>query len=214
MENLRRHGRIDWDIPIENANPRLSTAFMYSELRGKMLGVLVCKNAAGEEVVLRAFSSKFNGVLNVPGWAPPMMDEASFKATMAAGNLVIHPLTDHIANLEKGSEEWVLKVAERRAVSRGVLAELEDLYEVENFKHEKRTLAASYNLKRRMPVGTGDCCAPKLLNFAARNNLKPIGLAEFFWGKETASGGRVEGEFYSSCLDKCQPLLGFMLCGL
>ena len=214
MEKLRAHGRIDWDIPIENANPRLNTAFMYSEMRGKMLGVLVCVNALGLEVILRAFSSKFNGVLNVPGWAPPLMDEAKFNATMAAGNLAIHPLTDHILTLDKGSEAWILKVAERKAVSRRVLAELEDHYEVQNFKHENRTLADSYQLKRRMPVGTGDCCAPKLLNHAARNNLKPIALAEFFWGKETASGGRVEGEFYSSCVDKCQPLLGFMLCGL
>ncbi len=214
MDNLRTHGRIDWDIPIENANPQLNTGFMYSEMRGKMLGVLVCENAFGEEVILRAFSSKFNGVLNVPGWAPPMMDEEKFNATMATGNLAIHPLTDRIQNLDKGSKEWILKVAERKAVSRGVLAKLEALYEVENFKHEKRTLADAYNNQRRMPVGTGDCCAPKLLNYAARNNLKPIGLAEFFWGKETASGGRVEGEFYSSCVDKCQPLLGFMLCGL
>ena len=71
----------------------------------------------------------------------------------------------------------------------------------------------SFNQDRGIPVGSGDCCAPKLLNYAAKRQRKPLSIAEFFWGKETHSRDRLEGEFYSSCLDKCQPLLGFMLCG-
>ncbi len=214
MAKLRQHGRIDFETPIEAADPRFATACMYTEMRGKMLGVLVCEDASGKEVLLRAFSSKFNGLRNVPGWAPPLMDEQCFNATMEAGNLGIHPLTARIQGLAKGSPEWSLRVAERKAISQGVLSKLYDLYEVHNFKNEKRTLADSFNIKKGMPVGTGDCCAPKLLNHAAKNKLKPVSLAEFYWGKETASGDRVEGEFYSSCVDKCRPLLGFMLCGL
>lgn len=214
MDQLRRHGRIDFDVPAESADPRLSTGFMYTEMRGKMLGVLVCEDASGREVLLRAFSSKFNGMRKVPGWAPPLMDEELFDATMEAGNLGIHPLTAEIQSLEKGSLEWSLRVAERKAVSQGVLSKLYALYEVHNFKNEKRALADAFNIRKGMPVGTGDCCAPKLLNQAARKALKPVSIAEFFWGRETVSGGRVEGTFYSSCADKCQPLLGFMLCGL
>jgi tRNA pseudouridine32 synthase/23S rRNA pseudouridine746 synthase len=32
------------------------------------------------------------------------------------------------------------------------------------------------------PAGTGDCCAPKLLHEAALRGLKPVGLAEFWFG--------------------------------
>jgi hypothetical protein len=217
MEQLRKHGRIDFETPAVEADPLLSTDRLYTEARGKMIGVLICEDAAGKEIVLRAFSSKYNGVRNVPGWAPPLMDEERFMAVMAAGNLGIHPLTDLIQSLEKGSDEWNRKVAERKLVSQSVLSELHDLYEVHNFCNEKRSLAASFHppniLQKGIPVGTGDCCAPKLLNLAAKKNLRPISIAEFFWGRETASGQRLEGEFYSSCEEKCQPLLGFMLCG-
>ncbi len=30
------------------------------------------------------------------------------------------------------------------------------------------------------PSGTGDCCAPKLFNYAFKHNLTPISLAEGF----------------------------------
>jgi tRNA pseudouridine32 synthase/23S rRNA pseudouridine746 synthase len=63
-------------------------------------------------------------------------------------------------------------------------------------------------------MGVGECCAPKLLNYAALNGLKPLGLSEFYWGKENKSGTRKHGEFYPACAEKCQPILGFMLCGI
>ena len=62
--------------------------------------------------------------------------------------------------------------------------------------------------------GMGECCAPKLLNHAARNGLKPLSIAEFFWGEGPMLRRRVSGKFYPSCEARCQPLLGFMLCGL
>ena len=42
----------------------------------------------------------------------------------------------------------------------------------------------------------------------------PIWLAEIYWGKANRSGTRMQGIFYSPCQEKCQPLLGFMLCGI
>ncbi|NJM61640.1 MAG: RluA family pseudouridine synthase [Oscillatoriales cyanobacterium RU_3_3] len=63
-----------------------------------------------------------------------------------------------------------------------------------------------------IPTGTGDCCAPKLLHYAAANNLKPLAMAEFWWG--VRSGDKIPGEFYGACADRCQPLMGFLLSGL
>lgn len=212
MESLREHRRIDFDLDRSAANPLLSTDILYSDMRGRMFGILVCEDRSGQEVVLRAFSSRHNGVWNVAGWVPPLVDEHRFKATVAAGDVDIHPLTDLIATLRKGSKEWTEKVAERRIVSQGVLAKLYALYSLHNFKGEQRTLQQAFNADKGIPVGTGDCCAPKLLNYAALHQLKPLSLAEFFWGRETASGHRREGEFHIACEEKCQPILGFMLC--
>jgi len=68
-------------------------------------------------------------------------------------------------------------------------------------------------LSGNIPTGAGECCAPKLLNYAALNGLKPVGLSEFYWGKENKSGTRQHKQFYPACVEKCQPILGFMLCG-
>jgi len=62
-------------------------------------------------------------------------------------------------------------------------------------------------------MGTGDCCAPKLLHYAATHNLKPLAMAEFWWGPTSSSGDKVQGEFYGACVERCQPLMGFLLSG-
>jgi tRNA pseudouridine32 synthase / 23S rRNA pseudouridine746 synthase len=63
-----------------------------------------------------------------------------------------------------------------------------------------------------IPTGTGDCCAPKLLHYAATHQLKPISMAEFWWGED--SRDKRQGEFYGACVERCQPLMGFMLAGI
>ena len=64
------------------------------------------------------------------------------------------------------------------------------------------------------PGGTGECAAPKLLEYAYRNNLKPIAMGEFWYGKASETAVRTHGRFYPSCTSKCGPLLGYMLKGL
>lgn len=64
------------------------------------------------------------------------------------------------------------------------------------------------------PGGTGECAAPKLLEYAFRNSLKPIAMGEFWYGKASETAVRTHGRFYPSCTSKCGPLLGYMLKGL
>jgi hypothetical protein len=71
----------------------------------------------------------------------------------------------------------------------------------------------SLGLKNGMPSGFGECCAPKLLNYAARKRLKPLSLVEIWWGKSPPGGGKVGMQAYASCSDKCSHILGFSLCG-
>ena len=201
-------------MPIENSDARLSTEHLYSVIGGEMLGILICEDATGKEIILRAFSSTHNGVWNIDGWVPHIANEKDFMTTVEIGNTKIHPLTNLINTLAKDTNEWKTKTLERKIISQEVLAKLNALYKITNFKNETRNLSQAFNLKKGIPNGTGDCCAPKLLNFAAKNKLKPISIAEFYWGKESPNGLRKEGEFYSSCENKCKPLLGFMMCGI
>ncbi|MEN9968439.1 MAG: hypothetical protein RIR94_617 [Bacteroidota bacterium] len=64
------------------------------------------------------------------------------------------------------------------------------------------------------PAGAGECAAPKLLQFAYLNALKPISMAEFWWGMAPDSEVRIHGHFYPSCKSKCEPILSHMLKGL
>ena len=64
------------------------------------------------------------------------------------------------------------------------------------------------------PAGAGDCAAPKLLQYAFQHQLKPIAMAEFWWGKPAPSNIRKQSNFYPACRNKCEPILGHMLQGL
>jgi tRNA pseudouridine32 synthase/23S rRNA pseudouridine746 synthase len=61
------------------------------------------------------------------------------------------------------------------------------------------------------PAGAGECAAPKLLHYAFQNNLKPIAMAEFWWGQSPKSEIRKHKQFYPACTGKCEPILKHML---
>lgn len=100
----------------------------------------------------------------------------------------------------------------RRATSADLQKRLFESYIVHNANNESTSV---YDLFPDMPpAGTGDCCAPKLLNYAYQNELKPIAIGEFWWGKSPKLEIRKHKHYYPACKSKCEPLLGFMLQGL
>lgn len=64
------------------------------------------------------------------------------------------------------------------------------------------------------PAGTGDCAAPKLLQYAFQHGFTPLAMAEFWWGNAPKSELRQHKNFYGACSGKCQPLLTHMLEGI
>jgi tRNA pseudouridine32 synthase / 23S rRNA pseudouridine746 synthase len=99
---------------------------------------------------------------------------------------------------------------QRKQLSQQLQAQMHEAAAVMNF------LGVSKSLRELMPggipTGTGECCMPKLLHYAASHQLRPIAIAEFWWGSDTSD--HIQGEFYGPCVPRCQPLLGFMLGGL
>lgn len=72
----------------------------------------------------------------------------------------------------------------------------------------------SHTIEKIPPGGAGECAAPKLLQYAYQNQLKPIAMAEFWWGKSPKLKIRRHAQFYPACRRKCEPILGHMLGGL
>ncbi len=64
------------------------------------------------------------------------------------------------------------------------------------------------------PAGAGECAAPKLFQYAFLNDLKPICMAEFWWGMSPDSEVRLHKQFYPACRGKCEPILEHMLDGI
>jgi tRNA pseudouridine32 synthase/23S rRNA pseudouridine746 synthase len=100
---------------------------------------------------------------------------------------------------------------QRKELSRELQTQMHAAYTLVNFLGKSRSLQELMPTNS-IPTGTGDCCAPKLLHCAAVQNLKPLAMAEFWWGPP--SGDKVPGEFYGACGDRCQPLMGFLLSGM
>jgi len=181
---------------------------------GKMFGVMECLCPDGSITFLKAFSGQLNGIWEVDGWVPPLFDVKQFERISCDTEKEIKALGRKIDRCTRNSEKWSMLRKKRRTLSQELMHKIHSLYRLTNFNKETATLAAAYTDSGGIPTGTGDCCAPKLLNFAAKNNLKPLGIKEFYWGKENKSKTRQHGTYYSSCSDKCQPILGFLLCGL
>ena len=64
------------------------------------------------------------------------------------------------------------------------------------------------------PAGTGECAAPKLIQYAFEKGYRPVCMAEFWWGASPKSEVRVHGNYYPACRSKCEPVLGYMLEGV
>ncbi len=107
-----------------------------------------------------------------------------------------------------------ITVETRRAErSNQLLIQMQDLYTVTNAHGEHRTLREIFGSDNPPPGGAGDCAAPRLFGEAYRRHLRPLALAEFWWGAPPASGARRAGAYYPACRGKCGIVLPFMLEG-
>ena len=98
---------------------------------------------------------------------------------------------------------------ERRQKSAALQQQLFAKYAFLNRYQESKSLGEIFN--GNPPAGAGECAAPKLLHYAFQNNLKPIAMAEFWWGKSPKSEVRKHKQFYPACTGKCEPILAHIL---
>jgi len=97
--------------------------------------------------------------------------------------------------------------------SRALHQQVFDSYVLRNFLGEQQTLTDFFP-DSTPPAGAADCAGPKLIHYAQQHQLRPLALAEFWWGASPAAGVRHHKQFYPACRGKCRPILPFMLRGL
>lgn len=288
--------RIAADMLMQKISASEELSAYFAE--GKMLGVLVVVDSAGQLGYLSAFSGNVSGRSNIDGFVPPIFDlldpSGHFKtmeAEITALNKAIEAaetengllqLRQKLSEAEQEKDDEInLQKAQMRISKRkrdearinisdsSILSTLirESQFEKAELRRVKlsweeeiRSIKDSigkyegniHTLKRRRaemsdklqkwifsqyivhngngeatsikeifsrqglvpPGGTGECAAPKLLEHAFRNGLKPLAMGEFWYGESPLTAVRTQGHFYPSCTSKCGPLLGYMLKGL
>jgi len=104
----------------------------------------------------------------------------------------------------------------RKELSGSLQQQLFDQYHFLNNEGDKKSLCAIFKETPQLtpPAAAGECAAPKLLQYAFENRLKPLAMAEFWWGESPKSAIRKHGQYYPACQGKCQPILGHMLQGM
>ena len=175
---------------------------------GKMFGVLIVESQKSKEKsYLAAFSAKLDGSYYHEGFVGPVYE-------------VTEEPVGH--NKEESQRLQRLLFANYNFVNgRG---ESKNLLEI--FKDEKGIVPPEewFDVSRKSkverqkpnfpPSGAGECCAPKLLQYALMHGLEPVSMAEFWVGAPSKTEIRQEGAFYAPCSGKCAPILRHMFEGL
>ena len=102
---------------------------------------------------------------------------------------------------------------QRKTMSEALQNWLFEHFVMVNFAGEQRNLLEIFHdtVQQLPPAGTGECCEPKLLQYAYTHRLKPIQMAMFWWGKSPEGEIRHHLHYYPACSGKCKPVLQFML---
>lgn len=178
---------------------------------GKMFGVLVVEPPSGELGFLAAYSGLLEGRNDWDYFVPPVFDaqqpDGYFKQKEREISLTSHLSPLSSKKLSQQLQLWLFRQY-RMLDAKG---EEKDLVEIWRDYHQNPQIQKKFPLP---PGGTGDCCAPKLLQYAYKEHYKPICMAEFWWGPSPQSEIRHHGEFYPACRGKCKPVLTWMLQGL
>lgn len=125
----------------------------------------------------------------------------------------IHTISQALSQL---TDERDALRQQRKRLSAALQQKLFEQYRFLNIKGTEKSLNGIFNgtVELTPPAGSGECAAPKLLHYAFKHDLKPLAIAEFWWGAPPKSEIRQHKQFYPACLRKCQPILGHMLEGL
>lgn len=127
---------------------------------------------------------------------------------------------EKIALLQKEADTFTTQIetmkAERKNRSAALQQKLFEQFRMLNALGETKNLCDifEHTIQKVPPAGAGECAAPKLLQYAYLHQLKPIAMAEFWWGNSPKTEIRHHGYYYPACKGKCEPILGHMLQGL
>jgi tRNA pseudouridine32 synthase/23S rRNA pseudouridine746 synthase len=140
--------------------------------------------------------------------------KAELKRRKMAYQALVHQFESEL----KSHQEQIGALKRRRKeLSEALQREIFEHFRFHNGRGEVRSLLeifAEYSHTPLPPAGAGECAGPRLLEYAYRHRLRPLAMAEFWYGRPTTETKRTHACCYPACQEKCAPILKFMLQGL
>lgn len=205
---------------LEKENDYLASMKNLADLKLKVEGVIAkgrekikagkrSRKAIRSEAKMTMKASDFQ-VLEARLRAESIRNNYEFRDLCKHWKAALEKAEDLANNFQKPID---LLKKERREGSSSLQKQLFRQYTFLNAQKEEKSLLDIFERStiKVPPAGAGECAAPKLLQYAFSNHLKPLALAEFWWGKSPSAEVRKSGFFYPACRGKCEPILGHML---
>lgn len=207
--------------------------------KGKMLGVMIVRSSSLPRVHYineqYSFIAAYSGVVNLeplcvdgnPVFVPPIYDLSNPSDYYRSEERNISDINRQIEQLEVHADANKPRISllkrERKERSKALQEWIFSRFNFVNRHNIHRNIIDIFQDGKRglPPGGAGECAAPRLLQYAYIHQLEPIAMAEFWYGispKVTYSSSngvhqlhRVHLQFYPSCIEKCSPILSYML---
>lgn len=178
--------------------------------QGKMFGVLVVRGVHGHLGYLSAFSASVQDRPHPPEFVPALVNENTEDNFLGKGLTQLTQMCQ-VINAETDSQLLVSLKEERRNHSFNLQQKIFSHTHFKNQLGQERSVFRIFEEWNELKpaAGSGECAAPKLLQYAFIHQLQPVAIAEFWWGK--ASKSKEHLHYYPSCRDKCRPVLSYML---
>lgn len=177
-----------------------------------MFGILIVQRKDETYGYLRGVSGTLPGKATGDHLVPSIFDDSADDYFIHKGMVALTEMTDKINQLNDPDEIADSKKA-RKKKSFALQQQLFRHYRFSNRQGEEKNVMEIFRNSSHgnPPSAAGDCAAPKLLQYAFENDLKPIAIAEFWWGLPPKGKEKTHKEFYPACKNKCRPILEYML---
>jgi hypothetical protein len=209
MAALELRGSID---TYTRADPRLSLSYLFGPSRGQMFGVLPYRDASGQVGVLKAFSGQYNGIWDVPGWVPPILDPAEFAQTIERDEPRIKDLTLRMHGL--GTDD---------PARLAMLAAAARIVPQSHGSHLRPVSADQFSRADQSPGrglhgpghahGHGGVLRAQAVAPCGRARFDPAGTCGILFRPREPLRHPRHGQFFAPCAEKCRPFWVFCSAG-
>jgi len=180
--------------------------------RGKMFGILVVKKKDNTYAYIGTVSGKLPENEICKRFIPSVFDESVEDFFITKGMTKLSEIGSQIKKANHPSEIISLK-EKRKQKSVSLQKQLFENYHFLNLSGKQKNILEIFKTSSHgnPPAATGECAAPKLLQYSIKHQLKPIALTEFWWGSSAENKEKKHRAYYPACKNRCRPILEYML---